>query len=169
MTRTTMSRSTGRKARPAGAAALTFDDRPMAALLSNLLQGGAVGHARLSLRREDGRAIDLSPALVNVLETVAEVVAGGATVMVLPSHAALTTQEAADALGVSRQYLVRLLDRGDLPSHKVGAHRRVRAEDLAVYRRRRDEARREALDVLAADAQAAGAYDAPMTFGPRRR
>lgn len=169
MTRTTASRKIDKTARPAVPALLSFDDRQMAAQLSDLLLGGAGGPGPLCLARGDGYAIALSPALVKVLETVAEMVTGGASVTVLPSHTELTTQEAADTLNVSRQYLVRLIDRGDLPSHKVGAHRRVRAEDLAVYRHRRDQARREALEVLAADAQDAGGYDAPMSFGPRRR
>lgn len=61
--------------------------------------------------------------------------------------------------------MTRLLDRGDLPWHKLGADRRVSAEDLAAYRYRRDQIRRQALDVLAADAQEAGDYDRLMTSG----
>jgi len=168
MTRGTTPRKIDRPARPAVPAMPTFDDRRIAAQLSDLLLGGVRGPGRLCLSRDDGHAIDLPPSLVHVLEAVAEMVSGGASVTVLPSHAELTTQEAADTLNVSRQYLVRLIDRGDLPSHKVGAHRRVRAEDVAAYRHRRDQVRREALEVLVADAEDAGGYDAPMGFGPRR-
>lgn len=96
-------------------------------------------------------------------------VAEGAGVAVLAQTDELTTQDAADALGVSRQYLVRLLDRGDIPSAKVGTHRRVRAADLVAYRDGRDAKRSAALAEMADQAQEAGAYDAPASFGPRRK
>lgn len=72
---------------------------------------------------------------------------------------AFTTQAAANYLGVSRQHLVDLLERQDIPHHKVGTHRRVTFKDLLTYERRRDKTRREALDKLAAEVDAAGLYD----------
>jgi len=103
-----------------------------------------------------------------MLEAAANMVATGADVTVLPSNEELTSQQAADFLNVSRQYLVRLLERGDIVSTKVGTHRRIRADDLAQYRLRRDEGRAKALAEMADQAQAAGGYDAPAAFGPRR-
>ena len=93
----------------------------------------------------------------------------GADVTVLARNEELTSQQAADFLNVSRQYMVRLLERGDIASTKVGTHRRVRAEDLAHYRHRRDEGRAAALADMADQAQAAGGYDEPAAFGPRRK
>jgi len=65
--------------------------------------------------------------------------------------------------------MVRLLERGDIPSNKVGTHRRVRAEDLATYHLHRDEGRSAALAAMIDQAEANGGYDVPATFGPRRR
>ena len=94
--------------------------------------------------------------------------AHGAGVAVLARTEVLTSQQAADLLNVSRQYMVRLLERGEIASTKVGSHRRVRAEDLAIYRRRRDSGRAGALADMADQAQAFGGYDGPAVFGPRR-
>jgi excisionase family DNA binding protein len=68
----------------------------------------------------------------------------------VPVDAELTTQQAADLLGISRTYVVRLIDQGDLPAHMVGTHRRLNAADVLQYRRRRQER----LDAVAAIAHA---------------
>lgn len=72
----------------------------------------------------------------------------------------LSTQEAADLLNVSRQYVVRLMDEGRLRHHTVGAHRRAFARDVLAFKRDRDKKRRGALRRIVSLSEAAGGYDA---------
>ena len=95
-------------------------------------------------------------------------VAQGTAVDVLARDKELTSQQAAEVLGVSRQYLVRLLDRGHIAFTRTGNHRRVRSADLVSYLERRDAGRREALAAIAGEAQRAGAYAGAAELGPAR-
>jgi excisionase family DNA binding protein len=95
----------------------------------------------------------LPAAAVRLLGALLTELGKGNAVTLMPHHAELTTQEAADLLNVSRPFLVSLLESGELPHHKVGTHRRVRFADLMIYKRRRDAESESVLRELAALSQ----------------
>lgn len=74
----------------------------------------------------------------------------------MPTHAELTIQEAANLLNVSRSFLVKSIDSGEIPYRKVGRHRRIILADLMSYKQQADHQRMQALDELASQAQTLG-------------
>jgi excisionase family DNA binding protein len=93
---------------------------------------------------------------VELLARILAHMAAGQGVSVVPSHAELTTQQAADMLNVSRPFLIGLLEAGEIEYRKVGKHRRVKASSLLDYLRRDDQRRREAADELSSLTQDLG-------------
>lgn len=110
-------------------------------------------------RRRERLEIDLPDEAVDLLRTILAYMAEGNAVQLVPIHAELTTQQAADLLAVSRPFLVRLLEAGVIPHRKVGTHRRILARDLLAYKQREDEERRDATRSLTQEAQKLGLDD----------
>lgn len=106
----------------------------------------------------DGEEIPLPDSVYQILRQVTQMMAAGQVISLVPHDHYLSCQEAADLLNVSRPYLYTLLDQGVLAFIKVGTHRRIRFEDLMVYKQQRDRDRRQALSELAAMSQEAGFY-----------
>ncbi|MBX6370191.1 MAG: helix-turn-helix domain-containing protein [Rhodospirillales bacterium] len=96
----------------------------------------------------DGSEVEIPASAFAALQAVVRHMAQGLTITLIPHDTELTTKEAADILGVSRPFLVRLLDRGEIPYHRVGTHRRLRVEDVLGYRELRAKRRREQLRTL---------------------
>jgi excisionase family DNA binding protein len=101
----------------------------------------------------DGRSVALPAALVDIVRTMAGELANGRTVTMLPAETVLTPAEAAELLGLSRPFVVRLLDDGEIPSERLprSRHRRVRLSDVLAFNAGRDkrrEGRRRIVDAV---------------------
>jgi excisionase family DNA binding protein len=97
--------------------------------------------------------IELPPGAALLLMDILEAMAAGRGITLIPENAELTTVQAADVLNVSRPFLIKLLEEKALPCRKVGAHRRIRMEDVMAYKARIDADREAILDQLVAEAQ----------------
>ena len=122
--------------------------------LSRMLQGGSP-----VLVGADGERLELPEAVFRLLKDIVRNMQLGRAIVLIPENQQLTTQRAADLLGISRPHLIKLLEAGELPYHKAGSHRRIYLQDLARYQKRRDAERKQALDRIAKEAYEAGLYD----------
>lgn len=138
------------------------EDRKKIAELSSALHPPPSGRElHYDLVGPDGQRHRIPESVVRGLARIAEVLARGDAVTIVPVGARVTTQQAADLLNVSRQYLVRLLDEGKIPYERTGTHRRLKIEDVLAYKRERDRKRDEGLDELTRLTEELGGYDAP--------
>jgi len=132
-----------------------LSDSKQAAAAADALAGGRV----VVLPRDKGcEPVEVPASVVRVLAEALDHAQRGEPVRVIADDEAITTQQAADLLSVSRPYLVGLVDRGEIPSRKVGARRRLKLADVLLYREVDHARRLEAVRALAAEAQDLGLY-----------
>lgn len=108
---------------------------------------------RIEFMDEKGEQVILPASALELLKSILVQMAQGNAMTLIPIHAELTTQQAADILNVSRPYLVKLLEVGDIPFAKKGTHRRVLFQDIQTYKTKIDNQRMKALDELTAQAR----------------
>lgn len=132
----------------------TKDESELAAEASRHLSRAKDSELRVQV--DGGPALRLPKSVNQLLYHLLTEMAQGNAVTLIPIHAELTTQEAADYLNVSRPYLIGLLDAGKIRHHKVGTHRRIKFSDLQLYCRTTEAERQRMMDDLAVQAQELG-------------
>lgn len=121
--------------------------------LATLLDEETSVQVKIPGNNAQDEVVEIPASAMRLFVHILEEMGQGHTVTVIPIHAELSTQQAADLLNVSRPYLVQLLDNGVIPHRRVGTHRRVLFEDVMRFKNDIKEKRRKALAELSAEAQ----------------
>ncbi len=119
----------------------------------------ASGESRAYVHEASGHQVDFPENLISVLTSIAKAMQQDDELLLMKRHRVLTTQEAADFVGVSRQYMVRLMDSGVIACDRTGKHRRVRLSDIVAYQQHRAAMGKAAMDSMTDMMVEAGVYD----------
>ena len=122
-------------------------------ILSDYIKTTKTPTLQLIDTKKENKKIVLPPQALLLLVGILEQMSQGNAVSLIPIHAELTTQEAADLLHVSRPYLINLLKEGKIPFRKVGTKRRILTEDVLCYKSTIDRKRLKTLEALTKQAQ----------------
>jgi excisionase family DNA binding protein len=117
------------------------------------------GSASLRLGGADGKEIVLSDSILRLISEALSSAAAGKKLRLVEEDEEVSPEKAAEFLQVSRPYLVRLLDGGEIPFHYVGTHRRITMSDLIEYKRKRKIRSKEALQKMVEVSEEMGLYD----------
>ena len=149
------------------AAMPTREDTELAMRASQALAPKA--EEELKIKLDDGTELTLPKAATRLLHHLLTQMSLGNAVTLIPIHAELTTQEAADYLNVSRPFLIKLLEANRIPFHMVGTHRRVKFTDLEAFRKRAEQERRAAMEELVEQAEELGMGHSKLNLSRKQR
>jgi excisionase family DNA binding protein len=131
-------------------------------LMSEALDRSEARRITLVEEKADGSDVarlEVPPATLRLLSQILALMARQQTFVLYPQSSELTTKQAAEVLGVSRPFLIRVLEAGEIPYRKVGRHRRVLMKDVLAYKQSMQVKRRAALDELVEASEEVGGYD----------
>ena len=111
--------------------------------------------SRVTIQKADNNheSIEVPKPVFDVLMKVLAVMSEGKAFALIPMDNELTTQQAADILNVSRPYINKILDLGEISHRKVGRNRRVKFSDILEYKEKQVNKSKDALQALADEAQ----------------
>ena len=143
------------------------DDEATLLKQASRLMSGALDHSRAhhialiekSPSGEEVARLDVPPQTLRLVAQLLGLMARQQTFTLCPELSELTTKQAAEVLGVSRPYLIGLLDRGLIPHRKVGRHRRIFSKDVVAYKATMQVSRKQALDELVTASEDVGGYE----------
>ena len=133
-------------------------DRDAISKLSRMIESLPANPASPMLIGRDGERVALPDEIYRVLTIVVDEMKSGHAITITPHSQRISTQEAADLLGLSRPTLVKLLETGEIAYEQPGRHRRVLLSDIVKYREEKHRAAMDTLDTLTSEASGAGLY-----------
>lgn len=108
---------------------------------------------------ETHEKIKIPIAALKLLAKILKVTSQGKPISIVPIATEMTTQAAAEMLGCSRPYLVKLLEKGEIEHTKIGRHRRVKFEDIQNYKKEMKEKQKALINKMIKDSEDLGLYD----------
>jgi len=131
----------------------TIQDQEAALILLNQVEQKS-GQPIFSIKLKGNKdLLELPVQTSSLLLKLLSHIAAGQSLTVLASDSEVTTRQAAEILKVSRPFLIKLLEKGEIPFRKVGSHRRVLLKDLLAHRKKMETTRKENLKFLTQQAQ----------------
>ena len=129
------------------------------ALIAQLEELFSLEPSQAKLVGSNGKEVKIPEPVYRMLRDIVRLMASGQRVSIVSHNCQLTTQEAAEILNVSRPFLVKLLEAGEIPYIKVGSHRRVIFQDLMNYKEQRKVKRQKGLKEITQFLQDEGFYE----------